>query len=287
MLNAYLTQVRRLLRDANAQFWQNPELTDYINDARRRVAIDSGCLRMYLKQIPAALGQEQFLFSSLAIQNITGYAVVGNNVVVTFSALHPFQIGYVMEISGVTTPTALNAAWAVTAISIPTAGPFTATFTPPGGVVPFTGVYAGAGVANVQFLDVLDVYFYLNGMFRYALKWMAWSMLSRKLRLYTNYQDYPVAFAQYGQTLFCNPPAPSATTFDLDMIPLPSVLVDDTTPEAIPLAFQMPIRYYAAHLAKFNEQKMDEAAAFERKYNMEIWISARSQSQRRLANGYT
>ena len=44
-LNSYITEVRRLLHDANANFWTNPELTDYINDARNRVAADTSCSR--------------------------------------------------------------------------------------------------------------------------------------------------------------------------------------------------------------------------------------------------
>lgn len=44
-LNTYITQVQRLLHDPNAQFWPTSELTDYINEARNRVAQDSKCLR--------------------------------------------------------------------------------------------------------------------------------------------------------------------------------------------------------------------------------------------------
>ena len=45
-LTSYLTTTRRLLRDAAADFWQDGELTDYINSARQRVVRDSGCKRM-------------------------------------------------------------------------------------------------------------------------------------------------------------------------------------------------------------------------------------------------
>ena len=37
-LSTYITQVQRLLHDPNAQFWSTSELTDYINEARNRVA---------------------------------------------------------------------------------------------------------------------------------------------------------------------------------------------------------------------------------------------------------
>lgn len=41
----YITAVRRLLHDANAQFWSDAELLDYINQARNRVVRDTGCYR--------------------------------------------------------------------------------------------------------------------------------------------------------------------------------------------------------------------------------------------------
>lgn len=53
-LSTYITQVQRLLHDPNAQFWSTSELTDYINEARNRVAEDSKCLRQLATN--AALG---------------------------------------------------------------------------------------------------------------------------------------------------------------------------------------------------------------------------------------
>ena len=44
-LSQYITEVRRLLHDANGNFYTNSQLTDYINAARARVVRDTGCLR--------------------------------------------------------------------------------------------------------------------------------------------------------------------------------------------------------------------------------------------------
>ena len=44
-LSSYITEVQRLLHDANSVFWSTSELTDYINAARERVVRDTGCLR--------------------------------------------------------------------------------------------------------------------------------------------------------------------------------------------------------------------------------------------------
>jgi len=47
-LSSYITEVRRLLHDANGVFWSDQELTDDINAARERVVRDTGCLRTLL-----------------------------------------------------------------------------------------------------------------------------------------------------------------------------------------------------------------------------------------------
>jgi hypothetical protein len=54
VLNAYLTQVQRLLHDLTYQYWSQSELGDYINEARNRVAQDTKCLRQLATN--AALG---------------------------------------------------------------------------------------------------------------------------------------------------------------------------------------------------------------------------------------
>ncbi len=41
----YRLEVRRLLHDATGKFWSDSDLNDYIDDGRRRVCSDTGCLR--------------------------------------------------------------------------------------------------------------------------------------------------------------------------------------------------------------------------------------------------
>ena len=52
-LSSYLTAVRRLLHDANANFYTDQQLTDNINSARERVVRDTGALReIVVAQVP-------------------------------------------------------------------------------------------------------------------------------------------------------------------------------------------------------------------------------------------
>ena len=87
-LASYLTEVRRLLHDANGVFWSDNELTDDINAARERVVRDTGCLRnLQVTNTPLsstgvaainwAVGQSvttgQFVFSNIfTYQVVTG-----------------------------------------------------------------------------------------------------------------------------------------------------------------------------------------------------------------------
>ena len=86
-LQSYLTDVQRLLHDANLNFYTQQQLTDYINSARERVVRDTGCLRQIaVTQVPfiqggiptawaanATVTAGQFVFSNIFIyQYVTG-----------------------------------------------------------------------------------------------------------------------------------------------------------------------------------------------------------------------
>ena len=47
LLSEYRTRVRRLLNDAQGNYWTNPELDAYINEAREKTATDTSCVRSF------------------------------------------------------------------------------------------------------------------------------------------------------------------------------------------------------------------------------------------------
>jgi hypothetical protein len=69
-LNTYITDVRRLLHDANGNFWTDAELTDYINTARYQLVRDTGCNRA-LQSTSTVAQQETYAFSSLPKAGLT------------------------------------------------------------------------------------------------------------------------------------------------------------------------------------------------------------------------
>jgi hypothetical protein len=100
-LSAYITEVRRLLHDANGNFYTDQQLTDYINSSRERVVRDTGCLRtIQIVQTPSKVPASsalngvtpanptawqantsyttsQFIFSNIFIYQVTTAGTIG------------------------------------------------------------------------------------------------------------------------------------------------------------------------------------------------------------------
>jgi hypothetical protein len=62
VLSDYITECRRLLHDANGNFYSDSELTDYINQGRTRMVRDTGCLRTY--QTSSVVANQEILLTS-------------------------------------------------------------------------------------------------------------------------------------------------------------------------------------------------------------------------------
>ena len=78
-LQGYITEVRRLLHDANGNFYSNSQLTDYINAARERLVRDTGCLRsIQISQVPCTPtpgGANPYYWSANTAVNLNDYVV--------------------------------------------------------------------------------------------------------------------------------------------------------------------------------------------------------------------
>lgn len=78
-LNAYIKQVSRLLHDPTFQFYNQTDLTDYINLARSQIAGDGQCVRVLppsgVGQNRTTQGQEVYTFASINALNILGSGV--------------------------------------------------------------------------------------------------------------------------------------------------------------------------------------------------------------------
>jgi len=274
-LSSYITEVQRLLHDANAVFWSTSELTDYINDARERVARDTGCLRTLQitstpisnTGVPASIwtaGQAvtagQFVFSNIFIYQVTQSGTLG------------------------TTPPPYPAA----NYTFPPSTPFTdgtaqLTYSGPAEIIPF------ATLSNGTTLDILNVNIYW-GNSRIPLRYLPWSNFNAQLRYWQNYVGRPVCFSVYGQQQIYIGPVPDqsyAVEIDSTILPTPLTQSAPTAVDPIQDPYTTPVAFYAAYKAKYKEQSYGEAEIYKQEYLKHVQAVLNSVYTRRIPDPYT
>jgi hypothetical protein len=97
VLNFYTTQVQRLLHDLSFQYWPQPELTDYINEARYRVAQDTNCLRQVVTGMSLTAQQESYQTQALIaqVQPTLAPQLVGIQRVYLYWGTQRLSLGYI------------------------------------------------------------------------------------------------------------------------------------------------------------------------------------------------
>jgi hypothetical protein len=274
-LSSYITEVQRLLHDANSVFWSTSELTDYINDARERVARDTGCLRtlqitatpISSTGVPATLWTAgatvtagEFVFSSIFIYEVTVSGVLGST-----APAYPA--------SGYTFPPS-------TAF---TDGTATLLYSGPAEIIPYATISTGTT------LDILNVNIYW-GNSRIPLRYLPWSNFNAQLRYWQNYVGRPVCFSVYGQnTIYIGPVPDQAYVVEIDSTILPTALSLNTpnTNDQIQDPYTTPVAFYAAYKAKYKEQSYGEAEIYKQEYAKQIQAVLNSVYTRRIPDPYS
>ena len=274
-LSSYITEVQRLLHDANSVFWSTSELTDYINDARERVARDTGCLRtLQITATPisstgvpatvwtagATVTAGQFIFNNIFI-----YEVVTGGVLSTTPPPYPAS-GYTFPPS---TPF--------------TDGTATLQYSGPAEIIPY------ATIATGTTLDILNVNVYW-GNSRIPLRYLPWSNFNAQLRYWQNYVGRPVCFSVYGQnTIYVGPVPDQAYVVEIDSTILPTALSLNTpnVNDQIQDPYTTPVAFYAAYKAKYKEQSYGEAEIYKQEYAKQIQAVLNSVYTRRIPDPYS
>ena len=265
----YEFQVLDLLHDPQNTKWSLQQIDRYINEARRALVRDTGCLRS-LQQSYLTQGVEQYTFGQVAGAVVLTPGSGYTSPAVSFSG----GGGSGVAASLAQTGGAVNTLTVSNFGSGDTSAP-TATVSDGG---PGTGATIGVGVVNVNTFDILGIHLYF-GTQRYSLDWMPFSRFSARLRLWTaqSYQRQCAAWAIYGEnTFFVGPPPDQSYQIEIDSIVLPTTLADYTTTDPIPIVYQDPIKFYAAHLAKFNDESYGESEQFLNQYNTKVreWVAS-------------
>ena len=274
-LSSYITEVQRLLHDANAVFWSTSELTDYINDARERVARDTGCLRtLQITSTPIsstgvaasiwtagqAVTAGQFVFSNIFIYQVTQSGTLGTTAPPYPAANYTF----------------------------PPSTPFTdgtaqLTYSGPAEIIPF------ATLSNGTTLDILNVNIYW-GNSRIPLRYLPWSNFNAQLRYWQNYVGRPVCFSVYGQQqIYIGPVPDQSYAVEIDSTILPTALSLNTPNAVDPIQdpYTTPVAFYAAYKAKYKEQSYGEAEIYKQEYIKHVQAVLNSVYTRRIPDPYT
>jgi len=275
-LNSYITDVRRLLHDANANFWSNDELTDYVNDGRERVVRDTGCLRtLQISATPLApdgtaatiwsanlaVTTGQYIFANIFIYQVTVGGTLGDTA-------PPYPA------SGSTFPPSTSF----------TNGTATLLYAQNAEIIPFASLPNGA-----QTLDVLNVTIYW-GNSRIPLRYLPWTNFNSQLRYWQNFVGRPVCFSTYGQQqIFISPVPDQSYVMEIDSVILPTALSLNTSaaPDTILDPYTVPVAFYAAYKAKYKEQSYGESEIFLQQYNRQVQSVLNSVFTRRIPDPYS
>jgi len=274
-LSSYITEVQRLLHDANSVFWSTQELTDYINDARERVARDTGCLRtLQITATPiSSTGVAATVWTAGA--TVTAGQFVFNNIFI-----------YEVTVSGVLSTTAPP--YPASGYTFPPSTPFTdgtATlqYSGPAEIIPY-GI-----LTNGTTLDILNVNIYW-GNSRIPLRYLPWSNFNAQLRYWQNYVGRPICFSVYGQnTIYIGPVPDQAYVVEIDSTILPTSLTQQS-PNAVDQItdpYTTPVPFYAAYKAKYKEQSYGEAEIYKQEYLKQVNAVLNSTFTRRIPDPYS
>jgi hypothetical protein len=276
-LASYLTEVRRLLHDANGVFWSDQELTDDINAARERVVRDTGCLRnLQISATPLSST------GVVAINWATGLTVTAGQFV--FSNIFIYQVVTGGTLGAVPPyPSATHAY------------PPTSTFTTPGGTAvlqydsPCEIINLSALPQSLQTLDVLNLNLFW-GNSRIPLRYLPWTNFNAQLRYWQNYVGRPVCFSMYGQGQIYIAPIPDQSyVIEIDTVVLPQALSQSSlnAVDQIVDPYTTPVAFYAAYKAKYKEQSYGEAEIYKQEYAKHVQAALNSTFTRRIPDSYS
>lgn len=277
MLDTYRRQTQRFIRDAKQQWVDIGDIDEYINRARREVAMRTQCLR-FLTEVSGSI---------ITIQVTSGGSGYTNPTVTITppdapNGMLPYPAGAqatatAMITGGIITNISVNFGGAgyfqpqVTitdphghgATAVATTNPINVTQVQQevyrfSDVPPVT---TSAGVGPIYAIKGVDI---IYSLYRYSIPLYPFTQYSAYVRQYASrYLFVPTVGCQYGWgtsgCLYLWPLPSQAYQLEFDSFHLPEPLVDDQSPEAIPQPWQDAIPYFAAHLCFLELQASNRA----------------------------
>lgn len=136
---------------------------------------------------------------------------------------------------------------------------------------PIVTTINGGTPANLgpQVIEIISVTIYWGNM-RVKCQNRSFSEQDAKLRLFQTYVTRPGSLAiMGGNNVYLNPVPDQNYNSDWDVVLVPTPLLNDAQAEVLPVVFQPLVAYFAAHIAKYGEQSMQESDIYYKKYLIE------------------
>lgn len=284
-LNTYIASVQRLARDQKQQWLDIGNLADYINQARREVAMRAQCIRV----VPPISGS---IVSWTVTNQGSGYSatptltitppdfpsgkqpspsgaqatanciVSGGKIVSIFSTFGGY--GYFQPVIKITdsTGTGATATAVMTPLALVTTGREEYNFSD-------FDLSTFPGVKEIYFVRSVSI---LYSNYRYSLPCYAFSIYQAYIRQYPfQYQYVPTMCSQFGQgaagSIFFYPLPSQNYQVELDCCAIPSDLVDDQSVEALPDPWTDAVPFWAAMLSFQELQNLNAAKFYEDQFN--------------------
>jgi hypothetical protein len=157
------------------------------------------------------------------------------------------------------------------------------TYTAPSGVetISFSALPQGA-----KTIDLINVNLYW-GNSRVPLYYLAWTDFNAQLRYWQNYTGRPIAYSMYGPKQLYIGPAPDQNyVMEFDTVVEVDPMVSGSDVETLPAPFTEAVPYFAANIAKYQEQSYGEAEIFKQEYTKHVLEILNGTYTRRLPTPY-
>jgi hypothetical protein len=292
-LFTYQAEVQKWLRETKQDLINPQNLVNYINRARREVAMRTQSIRVLTTSsapiITASVtaGGSGYTSPTIAITppdfpsgtgaNPNGAQAMASALLVG-GAINAVDItyggdGYFAPLATITDPTGTGAT-----VTLQTA-PIN-TLNVGQEVYPFSGIYLGAspGVKNVFAIRSVSV-IYAN--YRYSLPMYSFTEYQGMIRQYPfQYQYVPTFCSQFGQgaagSLYMYPLPSETYQYEVDCYCLPSDLKTNQDYDPIPDPWTDAVSYFATHLSYLELQNYNAAAMYLKLYNDQLLIYSNS-----------
>jgi hypothetical protein len=282
-LDNYLTQVEYLLHDSNNNFWTQPQLTGYINEARSQLVRDTGCLRTVQNTSTPIASSNPYLNTNTnttpATPWVASTTVTAGQYVFSNIYIYQYQTSGTSGTAAPAYPTGTNIFPPTTTFADGTA---TLLYVQNAEIIPFQALPSG-----INTVDILNINLYW-GNSRIPMRYLPWSDFTSQLRYWQNYIGRPICFSVYGQQQIYIAPVPDQSYYiELDTVILPNPLTTLSQVDTILDPWSTAVQYYAAYKAKFYEQSYGEAEIYQQQYNKKVLNILNSTYTRRIPNPYS